>query len=132
MALFLAHVLAILSALLGALFVLGMLRPRTFMAVVRSVLGGPGVAGAVAARLLLAALLWFSAPVSSTPGAFRILATVMLVAAVSAAMLGTDRIARLVECTANWRPVFVRLPIAVGVVLCVFMLWSVAPAIGGF
>ena len=132
MALVLAHVLAILSALLGALFLLGILRPRAFMAVVRSVFGGTGVAGAVAVRLLLAALLWFSAPVSSTPGAFRILATVMLVAAVSAAMLGTDRIARLVDRMAGWRPVFVRLPIAVGVVLCMFMLWSVLPAIGGF
>ena len=132
MALVLAHALAILSALLGALFLLGMLRPRTFMAVVRSVFGGTGVAGAVAVRLLLAALLWFSAPVSSTPGAFRVLATVMLVAAVSAAMLGTDRITRLVDRMADWRPVFVRLPIAVGVVLCMFMLWSVSPAIGGF
>ena len=131
MALVLAHVLAILSALLGALCLLGVLHPRRLIAVAGGVLRGTGVAGAVGVRLLLAALLWFSAPVSSTPGAFRILATVMLVAALSALVLGKDRVVRLVDRMSDWRPIFVRIPIAVGLVLCVFMLWSVSSAIGG-
>ena len=132
MALVLAHVLAIVSALLGALFLLGVVNPRRLIAVARNLVGGTGVAGAVGVRLLLAALLWFSAPVSSSPGTFRVLSSVMLVAALSALVLGTDRIARVVDRMADWRPVYVRLPIAVGLVLCVFMLWSVLPAIGGF
>ena len=131
MALVLAHVLAVVSALLGALFMVGVLDPRRLIAVARNLLGGTGVAGAAGVRLLLAGLLWFSAPVSLNPGAFRILASVMLVAALSALVLGTDRLARLVDRMAGWRPVFVRLPIAVGLALCVFMLWSVSPAIGG-
>ena len=132
MALVLAHVLAVVSALLGALFMVGILDPRRLIAVARSLLGGTGVAGAVGVRLLLAGLLWFSAPVSLNPGAFRVLASVMLVAAVSALVLGTDRLTRLVDRMADWRPVFVRLPNAVGLVLCVFMLWSILPAIGEF
>ncbi len=132
MALVLAHVLAVVSALLGALFMVGILDPRRLIAVARSLLGGTGVAGAVGVRLLLAGLLWFSAPVSLNPGAFRVLASVMLVAAVSALVLGTDRLVRLVDRMADWRPVFVRLPIAVGLALCVFMLWSILPAIGEF
>ena len=132
MALVLAHVLAILSALLSALFLLGVVRPHRLIAVARGVLGGTGVAGAVGVRLVLAALLWFSAPVSSTPDTFRILASVMLVAAISALVLGTDRVVRLLDRMAGWRPAFVRLPIAIGLVLCVFMLWSVLPAISGF
>ncbi len=132
MTLVLAHVLAILSTLLSALFLLGVIRPRTLMAVARRILGASGIAGAVAARLVFAALLWFSAPVSATPGGFRVLATVMIVAAFSALVLGNDRTTRLVERMAGWRPVFVRIPIAVGLVVCVFMLWSVAPAIGGY
>lgn len=131
MALVLAHVLAVVSALLGALFLVGVLDPRRLIAVARNLLGGTGVAGAVGVRLLLAGLLWFSAPVSLNPGAFRVLASVMLVAALSALVLGTDRLARLVDRMAGWRPVFVRLPIAVGLALCLFMLWSVSPAIGG-
>ena len=131
MALVLAHVLAVVSALLGALFMVGVFDPRRLIAVARNLLGGTGVAGAVGVRLLLAGLLWFSAPVSLNPGAFRVLASVMLVAALSGLVLGTDRLARLVDRMAGWRPVFVRLPIAVGLALCVFMLWSVSPAIGG-
>ena len=131
MALVLAHVLAVVSALLGALFMVGVLDPRRLIAIARNLLGGTGVAGAVSVRLLLAGLLWFSAPVSLNPGAFRVLASVMLVAALSALVLGTDRLARLVDRMAGWRPVFVRLPIAVGLALCVFMLWSVSSAIGG-
>ena len=117
--------------MLGALFMVGVFDPRRLIAVARNLLGGTGVAGAVGVRLLLAGLLWFSAPVSLNPGAFRVLASVMLVAALSALVLGTDRLARLVDRMAGWRPVFVRLPIAVGLALCVFMLWSVSPAIGG-
>ena len=81
---------------------------------------------------MLATLLWFSAPVSSTPGGFRVLATVMLVAAFSALVLGKDRATRLVDRLAGWRPAFVRIPIAVGLATCAFMLWSVSPAIGGY
>ena len=81
---------------------------------------------------MLAALLWFSAPVSSTPGGFRVLATVMLVAAFSALVLGKDRTVGLVDRMAGWRPAFVRIPIAVGLALCAFMLWSISPAIGEF
>ena len=131
MTLVLANILAVVSGLLGVLFVLGVIRPRRLIAVARDILGGTGVAGAVGVRLLLAALLWFSAPVSATPGAFRILASVMLVAALSALVLGTNRLVRLVDHMAQWRPLLVRLPFAVGLVLCLFMLWSVSPAIGG-
>ena len=132
MALVLAHVLAVVSALLSTLFLVGVVRPRNLIAVARSVLGGSGVAGAVGVRLVLGALLWFSAPVSSTPGGFRVLASVMLVAALSALVLGKDRTVRLVDRMDGWRPAFVRIPIAVGLVFCMFMLWSVSPAIGGF
>ena len=130
MALVLAHVLAIVSTLLGILFLLGVLHPQRFIVAARNLLADTGVTGAVAVRLLLAALLWFSAPVSSTPGAFRILASVMLVAALSALVVGTDRLVRLLNRMMDRRPHLLRLPFAVGLVLCVFMLWSVSPAIG--
>ena len=132
MALLLAHVLALVSTLLGALFLLGVVRPQRLVAVARSILQGTGVVGAVGVRLALAALLWYSAPVSSTPGGFRMLATVMLVAAFSALVLGKDRVVRLVDRMDGWRPALVRIPIAAGLAVCLFMLWSVSPAIGGF
>ena len=131
MALVLAYVLAVLSASLGALFLLGIVHPRRLVSVAHSVLGRTGVAGAVVVRLVLAVSLWFSAPVSSTPGGFRALAAVMLMAAFSAVVLGKDRVSRMTDRMAGWGPGLARIPIAVGLVLCVFTLWSILPAISG-
>ena len=57
-----AIALAVLSVLLGAVFLRGLLGPRRFIERVRRLMAGPGPVGAAAVRLLLAALLWFSAP----------------------------------------------------------------------
>ena len=128
----LANILAVVSALLGALFLLGLLNPPRLVMLARRFIGGTGVAGAVAVRLLLAVLLWFSAPVASTPAAFRTLALVMVMAAVGALVLGKDRAARLADRMAGRPPFVVRLPIAIGLALCAFMLWSISSAIGEF
>ena len=130
MALALAIVLAILSVLLAVVFLYGVLLPRRFIAHARGFMAGPGLGGAVAIRLLLAVLLWFSAPASLTPVAFRILALLMLAAAFSAFVLGAARIQKLIDRMACWPPVAVRLPCAVGLAFSAFMLWSVSPAIG--
>ena len=132
MALVLAIVLAIVSVLLGAFFLLGVLIPRRFIARMRGFMAGSGPGWAVAVRVLLAALLWFSAPVSSTPAAFRAMAVVVLVAALGPLMLGTDGLLRLLDRMARWPVVATRLPCAAGLALSAFMLWSVSPAIGGF
>jgi len=130
MALVLANILAVVSVLLGALFLLGVLNPRWLVMLARRFVGGTGVGGAVAVRLLLAALLWFSAPVASTPATFRALALVMATAAVGALVRGKDRAARIADRMAGRPPLVVRLPIAIGLALCAFMLWSVSSAIG--
>ena len=132
MTLVLANILAVISGLLGALFLLGVLSPRRLIVIARGFIGGTGVAGAVVVRLLLAALLWFSSPVASTPTAFRMLGVVMVVAAAGALVLGKDRVATLADRMAGWPPAVVRLPIAIGLALCAFMLWSISPAIGEF
>ena len=91
-----------------------------------------GIGGAVAARFLLAALLWFSAPVSSTPAGCRILALLMIAAAFGALMVGTHRALGLIDRMAGAPPVVTRLPCAIGLAFGAFMLWSVSPAIGVF
>ena len=132
MALVLANGLAIVSVLLSVLFLLGVLLPRRFITVARGFMGGPGIGGAAAIRLLLAALLWFSAPVSSTPAAFRFLAVLMFVAAFAALVLGTDRVVKLIDRMDAWPAVAVRLPCAVGLAVGAFMLWSISSVIGTF
>lgn len=123
--------LAIASVLLGVVLLYGVLVPRRFVSLARSFMARSGVGGAVAIRLLLAALLWFSAPDSLNPAAFRILSLVMLAAALSALMLGTNRIEKLIDRMAGWPSSFIRLPCTIGLAFCAFMLWSVSPAIGG-
>ena len=127
-----AIALAVLSVLLGAVFLRGLLGPRRFIERVRRLMAGPGPVGAAAVRLLLAALLWFSAPASATPGTFRIMAVVMLVAAPAPLILGTAGMQRLLDRMAGWPPLVTWLPCAAGLALCAFMLWSVSSAFGGF
>ena len=127
-----AIALAVLSVLLGALFLHGLLRPRRFIVRVRRLMAGPGPVGAAAARLLLAVLLWFSAPASATPATFRIMAVVVLVAAPAPLILGTAGMQRMLDRMAGWPPIATRLPCAAGLALCAFMLWSVSSAFGGF
>lgn len=132
MALVLANILAVVSGLLGALLLLGLLNPPWLVMLARRFIGGTGVGGAVAVRLLLAALLWFSAPVASTPATFRALALLMATAAVGALVLGKDRVARIADRMAGRPPLVVRLPIAIGLALSAFMLWSISSAVGEF
>ena len=132
MALLLANVLALVSVLLSALFLFGMCLAGRFIALTRAFMAGPGLGGVVAIRLLLAALLWLSAPVSSTPLAFRVLALLMCVGAFSALVLGTDRVVALIDRMDAGPTVAVRLPCAVGFAFGVFMLWSISSAIGVF
>ena len=131
MALAAAIVLAIVSVPIGALSLLGVLFPRRFIAVACRFVVASGIGGAVGIRLLLAALLWLSGPVSSTPEAFRVLALLMVVAAFTAAMLGADRARKLLDRMAGGSPVVTGIPCAVGLAFSAFMLWSVSPAIGG-
>ena len=132
MTLVVAHVLAVVAGLLGALFLLGMLSPPRMLMLARRFIGGTGVAGAVAVRVLLAVLLWLSAPVASTPAVFRTLAFVMATAAVGALVFGKDRAARLADRMAGRPALAVRLPIAIALALCAFTLWSISPVIGEF
>ena len=124
-----AIALTILSVVLAVVCLYGFLLPRRFIALARGFMAGPGLGGAVAIRLVLAVLLWFSAPASLTPVAFRILALLMLATSFSAFVLGAARIQKLIDRMACWPPVAVRLPCAVGLAFSAFMLWSVSPAI---
>ena len=94
-------------------------------------MGGPGWVAPTAVRLLLAALLWLSAPVSATPATFQGMAVVVLVSALIRLMLGRAAMSRTLERMASWPPLATRLPCAAGLALCAFMLWSVSSAFGG-
>jgi len=126
-----AIALAILSVVIVVLSVYGVLVPHRLVALVRGITSGGLVLWiGVAVRLLLAALLWFTAPVSHTPAEFRVFAALILLAAIALPIVGRLRLERLLESMASWPPWAIRLPCLLGVAMGGFFLWSISPAIG--
>ncbi len=125
-----AITLAIFSGMLVALSLYGVVLPLKLTALVRCFMVGPGLLGAVAARLLLAVLLWFSAPVAHTPTTFKFLAILVVVVAVALPLVGAERVLKLIEKMASWPSFAIRLQCVLGVAFGAFLLWSVSPGLG--
>lgn len=122
--------LGIFSVVLIAISIYGVVLPLKLTVFVRSFMTGPGVWGAVLVRLLMAIILWFSAPVSHTPIIFKGLAFLALMAAVLLPIIGAPRLIKLIDRLASWPPLVIRLQCLLGVAFGVFLLWSVSPGLG--
>ena len=105
----------------------GVLQPFNLIVFVRGFMAGSGLWVAVVARIILATLLWFSAPFSLTPTTFQALAVLTLVAAFALPMIGAQRIFKLMEWAASWRHTAIRLWCLLGVAFGGFLLWSISP-----
>ena len=103
----------------------GVLFPAEILSFVREMIDGPGIWRAAGARLILAVLLWFSAPASRTPITFRVLAILALLGATFIVVVGTEGVLEVVEWLAIWPLWGVRLASALGVAFGAFLLWSV-------
>lgn len=125
-----AITLAIFSAMFIALCMYGASLPDKLIELVRSFMSGPGLWAAVAIRLLLAALLWLTAPISHTPTTFKVLAVLVFVAAVILPIIGTYRLVKFIDRLASWPRLAIRLQCLLGVAFGAFLLWSVSPGIG--
>jgi len=123
--------LAIFSMIIVLLSVYGVLQPFNLILFVRGFMAGSGLWVAVVARIILAILLWFSAPLSLTPTTFQGLAVLMLVAAFALPMIGTQRILKLMEWVESWRQSAIRLWCLLGVAFGGFLLWSISPIWAG-
>jgi len=121
-----AIALAIFSLIIVLLSAYGAFRPSVLTSFVRSFMAGPGLWVAVVARLILALLLWFSAPLSRTPVTFQVLAIIALIAAIALPTIGTQRILKLLDWVASWRHSVIRLWSLLGVGFGGFLLWSIS------
>ena len=123
-----ANALAIFSLIIVLLSAYGVFQPSSLVSFVRGFMtGGSGLWVAVVARLILAILLWFSAPLSLTPTTFKLLATLALVAAIALPIMGVQRILTLLDWVASWRQLAIRLWCLLGVGFGGFLLWSISP-----
>lgn len=91
---------------------------------------GVGLWIAVVVRLVFAALLWFTAPVSQTPFLFKVVAVVLLVSAIGHQIAGRTHLRKLIEAMAIWPLWTIRIPCILGVLLGVFLLWSISNVLG--
>ena len=119
--------LAIFSTLIVLLSMYGVLQPFNLILFVRGFMAGSGLWVAVVARIILAILLWFSAPLSLTPTTFQVLAVLALVAAFALPMIGAKRILKLMEWVGSWPHRAIRLWCLLGVGFGGFLLWSISP-----
>jgi len=122
-----AIALAIFSLVIVLLSAYGVFHPSNLTSYVRGFMTDLGLWVAVVARLILALLLWFSAPLSHTPVTFQVLATIALVAAIALPTIGTQRILKLLDWVASWRQLAIRLWCLLGVAFGGFLLWSISP-----
>ena len=123
-----AITLAIFSLIIVLLSVYGFFQPLVLTSYVRRFMAGLGLWVAVVARLILALLLWFSAPLSHTPVTFQVLAILVLVSAIVLPIIGAQRILKLLDWVASWRQLAIRLWCLLGVGFGGFLLWSISPA----
>ena len=126
-----AIALAIFLVVIIVLSMYGVLLPYRLVRLVRGFMtGGLGLLVAITVRLLLAALLWLTAPVSYTPTLFKAVAALMLLAAVTLPLVGLPRLIKLIEHVATWPQWAIRLQCFLGVAFGGFLLWSISSAIG--
>lgn len=124
-----AFTLAVFALLIAALSAVGVAAPARLTRWVTAAMRGPaGLALAVAARLLLALLLWLTADESRAPLAFRVLAILALVAALVLPIVGRGRLLRLMHRVAEWPAAALRAWCVFGVVFAVALLWAIYPA----
>lgn len=122
-------VLALLATLIVGLSFWGVLSPQNLVSFVRTFMRRPGsIVFAVTIRILLATVLWIVAPASNTPAIFKILAGIVLLAALGIALAGPGRVSKLIEYVASWPRIVVRLQCLLGVAFGLFLIWSGSPA----
>lgn len=113
-----------LTLLLVTASLAAMVRPQVFAGVARYFVEPWGIWLAAGIRLFAALALWFAAPASQFPGAFRILALVALAAAVGVLLAGHERVKRLIGWTVSRPTTILRLFAALALALGAFLLWG--------
>lgn len=125
-----ALAVAIFALIVMMLSLWGVVLPYRLASFVSAFMHHPaGLPGAVGLRIVLAVLLWFSAPMARTPGVFRVLAVLALIAAVVLPFVGTTRLLAMIDRFSNASKTAMRSWCLVGAVFGLFVLWSVYPAL---
>ena len=124
MALLIVSVVSIFAAGMG---VLGLASPTRMISFVSHWQSKTGLWVAFIIRLAFGISLWLVAPTSRAPVVLQVLAVVSVVSALVLPLLGVSRFKSILSWWSSQSPAFMRVWLAVAVVLGVFILWSVVP-----
>ena len=117
--------LAIFSVLMLVASVSAIMFPSEVLSSVRELIVGSGIWWAASARVILAVLLWFSAPASRTPITFQVLAIMATLSAVFLVVIGSEGMLEFIDLFGSWPLWGVRLASTLGVAFGLFLLWSI-------
>jgi len=124
--------LSIFSLALVVFSLVGVLLPANLVGLVDKVASGKqGLWSAVFIRLILATLLWLNSQVSHTPMLFKAISVMLVLSAFAHLIVGRDRLGTFRKVLASWPRWAIQLPCLLGVVMGVFILWSLSPSAGG-
>lgn len=125
-----SHGVLIFAAAIAALGLYGLAAPDGIARFATQLIHRTGLWVAVGVRALLAVLLWFAAPESQTPTAYRALAAICALAAIALPPIGIGRVRAMLGWWVSRPPALRRAWGAVAVALGAFLFWSSGPALG--
>ncbi len=117
-------IVALLALSILALCTYGIVSPKGYVDIARTLMATLGIWGAAALRLVFALALWFSADQSAAPTAFRVLSAVSAIGAFAVPLMGLARIEALIQWGSEQPSWVLRSICSLGVALAGFLLWA--------
>jgi hypothetical protein len=124
-----AIVALVLSFLVAALGVVGLISPMRLLEIVRHFQSQVGLYAAAALRVVLGLALFLAAPASRAPKILRILGIIILVAGLFTPLFGVERIHRLMDWWSTQGAVFMRVWAALALAFGLLLAYAVAPGL---
>jgi len=124
-----AIVALVLSLLVAALGLLGLISPMRLLDIVRHFRSQTGLYAAGALRVILGLALFFAAPASRAPKIIRILGIIILVGGLFTSLIGVERVHRLMDWWSTQGAVFMRVWAAFALAFGLLLAYVVAPGL---
>jgi len=117
-------IISVVSIFVAGMGVLGLVSPARMVSFVSRWQSKTGLWVAFIVRLAFGISLWLVAPASRAPVVLEVLAVVSVVSALVLPLIGISRFKSILSWWSSQSPGFMRVWLAVAMVLGVFILWS--------
>jgi len=118
-------IVSVVSIFVAGMGLLGLISPARMVSFVSRWQSKTGLWAAFIVRLTFGISLWFVAPTSRASVVLQVLAVLSVVSALVLPLVGVSRFKSMLSWWSCQSPAFMRIWLAVAVVLGVFILWSV-------